>query len=170
MDEAITWHRPLWYFLMPRCRPAACLQVKHPDHSYSGMSDAAKCPDFVRDYDCRSDYIDPKYRVLQQKVCHCASVPVSHDVLCPPRGSHQADSSSCLWQALQLASFCCAPCAEALRAPASHGMLQRGGQQLTQEDGRIACLAARGLLAQRELGAVQRGAATGTPSCIATLH
>ncbi|CAK0786753.1 hypothetical protein CVIRNUC_009967 [Coccomyxa viridis] len=41
--------------------------VRHPDHSYNGMTDPAKCPSFVRDYDCRADYIDQNYHVLQQK-------------------------------------------------------------------------------------------------------
>lgn len=45
-------------------------QVKDPDHKYQGMTDPKKCPAFVNDFDCRSSDIDPKYRVLQQKVQH----------------------------------------------------------------------------------------------------
>ena len=45
-----------------------CMQVKHPDHNYQGMTDHKKCPDFVQDYDCRSSDIDAKYHSLQQKV------------------------------------------------------------------------------------------------------
>ncbi|CAL5222153.1 g4478 [Coccomyxa viridis] len=41
--------------------------VKHPDHNYQGMTDPKTCPDFVRDYDCRSSDIDTKYHSLQQK-------------------------------------------------------------------------------------------------------
>ena len=48
------------------------------------MTDPAKCPNFVRDYDCRSDDIDPKYHVLQQKVRHCAPVSVRADNPCRP--------------------------------------------------------------------------------------
>ena len=45
-------------------------QVKDPDHNYQGMTDPKNCPAFVNDFDCRSPDIDPKYRVLQQKVQH----------------------------------------------------------------------------------------------------
>ena len=44
------------------------LQVKHPDHSYRGMSDMKECPSFIQDFDCLADYVDPKYRQLGLKV------------------------------------------------------------------------------------------------------
>lgn len=42
--------------------------MKHPDHSYRGMSDMKRCPSFIADYDCLAHYIDPKYHQLGQKV------------------------------------------------------------------------------------------------------
>ena len=44
------------------------LQVKHPDHSYQGMTDMKECPSFIQDFDCLADYVDPRYRQLGQKV------------------------------------------------------------------------------------------------------
>ena len=42
--------------------------MKHPEHSYRGMSDMRKCPPFIADYDCQADYIDKKYRQQAEKV------------------------------------------------------------------------------------------------------
>ena len=50
------------------CDAVFIMQVKHPDHSYQGMTDPQTCPDFVNDYDCRSSNIDAMYHSLQQKV------------------------------------------------------------------------------------------------------
>lgn len=50
------------------------------------MTDPAKCPSFVRDYDCRADYIDQNYHVLQQKVRHCTLISVTHNLLRRPAG------------------------------------------------------------------------------------
>ena len=72
-------------------------QVKDPDHKYQGMTDPKKCPAFVNDFDCRSSDIDPKYRVLQQKVQH------HPPMMCCP------DLSSCHQQLVSgaLAVGCC---------------------------------------------------------------
>ena len=43
-------------------------QVKHPDHSYQGMTDHKNCPSFVNEFDCHSSGVDAQYHSLQQKV------------------------------------------------------------------------------------------------------
>ena len=99
------------------------MQVKHPDHSYRGMSDMKKCPSFIADYDCLAHYIEPKYHQLGQKVLvlFLGFLPLKEvdDTMGDPAARGYRE---CAQQSLQLPLTRPAPCPQSA-ATRAHGLL-----------------------------------------------